>query len=661
MTDVVRVRARRAIAHIAIATLVASMFSIVALPAQAADGSASLSGTATGIATSDYGTVCAWQVDGGADIGSERCVGFAPGVRYTIDGLDAGTYVVGFSPVQFLGSGRMQASTGDGLVARTAGTHYDQYMTEWWNDRATFETAEPIVLEAGEDRDGIDADLSRTGSVTMTVATPKISGTAKVGSKLTAVAGAWTPGATLSYQWAASGAAIAGATGPSLTLTAAQLGKTISVTVSGTREGYTPASRTSVATATVAAATLTSSTPTISGAVRVGVKLTAAPGTWTAGTALSYQWTASGVAIAGATASTFTPTAQQVGRTLAVTVTGKLAGYASASRASGMTTKVAAGTLSVATPTISGTVASGSTLTAKPGAWTSGTAFTYQWFAGGTAISGATNSTYTLGSSQKGKTISVKVTGSKSGYTSVSKMSNATAKVATASTVSIVGAAAVGVTLEAVAGTWTSGTSFAYQWYADGAAITAATSPSHTVTSSQRGKQITVTVTGNKSGYATVSKTSKATTRVPTVATPKISGTATVAGTLTVSVGTWTSGTSFTYQWYANGKVIRGATASVLVPSAPLAGQVITVKVTGTKSGYTTVGKTSAATKSVSYPSSSAPDSKWTCPSWAPIKGNASSFIYHMPGQRFYDKTAPEECFRTESAAVNAGYRKSKV
>ena len=60
-------------------------------------------------------------------------------------------------------------------------------------------------------------------------------------------------------------------------------------------------------------------------------------------------------------------------------------------------------------------------------------------------------------------------------------------------------------------------------------------------------------------------------------------------------------------------------------------------------------------------PTSTAPISKWNCPAWAPIKGNRSSMIYHMPGQRFYTRTAPERCFSTEAAARNAGYRKAKV
>lgn len=56
-----------------------------------------------------------------------------------------------------------------------------------------------------------------------------------------------------------------------------------------------------------------------------------------------------------------------------------------------------------------------------------------------------------------------------------------------------------------------------------------------------------------------------------------------------------------------------------------------------------------------------APISKTECPSNAHIKGNASSGIYHKPGQRFYNKTHPEVCFASDSAAVSAGYRKSKV
>ncbi len=62
----------------------------------------------------------------------------------------------------------------------------------------------------------------------------------------------------------------------------------------------------------------------------------------------------------------------------------------------------------------------------------------------------------------------------------------------------------------------------------------------------------------------------------------------------------------------------------------------------------------------VPRPTAAKPVSKWNCPSWAPIKGNAPSKIYHLRGQAFYDRTTPEQCFATEAAAVKAGFRKSK-
>ncbi|WP_427015408.1 hypothetical protein ACQCSX_11245 [Pseudarthrobacter sp. P1] len=58
---------------------------------------------------------------------------------------------------------------------------------------------------------------------------------------------------------------------------------------------------------------------------------------------------------------------------------------------------------------------------------------------------------------------------------------------------------------------------------------------------------------------------------------------------------------------------------------------------------------------------SAQPINRTTCPAWAPIKGNASSHIYHLPGQRFYTRTNPEICFATETAARQAGYRRSKI
>lgn len=81
--------------------------------------------------------------------------------------------------------------------------------------------------------------------------------------------------------------------------------------------------------------------------------------------------------------------------------------------------------------------------------------------------------------------------------------------------------------------------------------------------------------------------------------TPSVAGTARVGGTLTAKPGTWASGVTFGYQWSANGVAITGATAATFTPTAAQLGKVIRVKVTGRKSGYDSVGVTSAPTLNV--------------------------------------------------------------
>jgi micrococcal nuclease len=56
----------------------------------------------------------------------------------------------------------------------------------------------------------------------------------------------------------------------------------------------------------------------------------------------------------------------------------------------------------------------------------------------------------------------------------------------------------------------------------------------------------------------------------------------------------------------------------------------------------------------------SSPIDEWNCPKNYPIKGNASSMIYHLPSGNNYKETKPEECFTTTTDARSAGYRQSK-
>jgi hypothetical protein len=169
--------------------------------------------------------------------------------------------------------------------------------------------------------------------------------------------------------------------------------------------------------------------PTVTGTARVGSPLTAHPGTWMAGVKLGLQWYAGGRPVAGATGSTYTPRPADLGRTVHVEVTGSLSTYDDVTRSSAASAAVAPGILATAKPTVRGKPLVGRILTAAPGAWTSGTAFAYAWFADGVRLRGETGKRLALTKALKGARIKVKVTGRLPGYQSVSRTSTATAKV----------------------------------------------------------------------------------------------------------------------------------------------------------------------------------------------------------------------------------------
>jgi hypothetical protein len=49
-----------------------------------------------------------------------------------------------------------------------------------------------------------------------------------------------------------------------------------------------------------------------------------------------------------------------------------------------------------------------------------------------------------------------------------------------------------------------------------------------------------------------------------------------------------------------------------------------------------------------------------TCPATHPIKGNADSGIFHVPGGMSYERTVPERCYASEADAEADGFRRAK-
>ncbi|MGO3884662.1 MAG: amidase domain-containing protein, partial [Mycetocola sp.] len=160
------------------------------------------------------------------------------------------------------------------------------------------------------------------------------------------------------------------------------------------------------------------------GTARVASTLKANPGQWAPSPSFSYQWLRNGAVISGATSANYKPAAADIKAQLSVRVTATAPGYEKTSSTSFATVPIAAQTFTTApTPSISGTARSGSTLTAKTAAWAPAPTLKYQWLRGGTAISGATKSTYKLTKADRSRTITVKVTATKSGFTTASRTS----------------------------------------------------------------------------------------------------------------------------------------------------------------------------------------------------------------------------------------------
>lgn len=207
--------------------------------------------------------------------------------------------------------------------------------------QATYAVSVTAVSSVGS---GPDATVSATMPLAALVAvpTPTVSGVAKVGAVLTATAGTWSPTPFLTYQWLVGGAAVTGATSSTFVVPPTALGQTVTVRLTGTLSGFLTTSATSTPTVPVVAGTLSPTpTPTISGTVKVGYRLTANPGTWgPAPVTLRYQWYRSGVAVSGATASTYLLSGADQGKAMTVRVTGSKLGYTSVVRTSAATSRV---------------------------------------------------------------------------------------------------------------------------------------------------------------------------------------------------------------------------------------------------------------------------------------------------------------------------------
>ena len=188
---------------------------------------------------------------------------------------------------------------------------------------------------------GLGASAANATGTTFKTHKASISGTVKVGHTLAITMTTWSPKPTTkTYQWIENGVSIPDATAKTYVLTPEDLGKSISVSVTGTKTSYTDATVTSTAK-TVAPGTFTAGTPKITGSAKVGLTLSASTGSWKpTPSSFGYQWKRNKVAIPEATDSTYTVQGSDAGKAITVTVTAALTGYTNTSSTSSKTSSV---------------------------------------------------------------------------------------------------------------------------------------------------------------------------------------------------------------------------------------------------------------------------------------------------------------------------------
>lgn len=434
---------------------------------------------------------------------------------------------------------------------------------------------------------------STNAGVVLSPGSPTVVGAPAVGSTLTLDPGDWVTGTSLSYQWLADGAAIAGARGASFAPTAAQADRRLAVRVVGTMTGRTDQTATSPMTPRV----MRVGTVSISGPHSYGSLLTAKPGSWSAGTTFSYQWYVGDERVAGEDGRTFWTGESWIrDKAVRVEVTGSRAGYGSAT-VSATTKRIAF----IPETELFGDPTVGGILGADSSGWRKGTTLSYRWLRDGVVIRGAVRDFYTVRAGDFGRHITARVTATVPGFGTITKTSLSLGKMGRSTTPSVKGALTPGGVVRAEFARWMPDTQYTYQWYRNGGLepIRGARQKTLRISKSLVGERLSVRVTGRTDGFATASSFSRASARVLASAAPALSGTP-VAGRKIVAKATgWTPGARLAYQWHANGKVIPGAKKSTLIIPSSAIGARITVTVTGTKPGYATVVRTSRASSKV--------------------------------------------------------------
>ncbi len=334
--------------------------------------------------------------------------------------------------------------------------------------------------------------------------TPAVTGTAAVGSTVTCEEGTWTGDPVFTYQWLRDGADIAGQTGRTHGVVAADADHDIACHVTGTNDGGSDEA-TSAEVHVPAVAPQSTSATTIAGTPAVGPTLTCTAGSFSGAPApaVAIAWLRDGQVVAGYSGTSYNVAAADAGHAIACRATGANSGGTASSASQAL--NVPLGAPGAGTPAVTGTAAVGQTVTCSEGTWTGDPAFTYAWLRDGVAIPGAAGRTYAIAAADAAFGLACRVGGANAGG-SAEATSAAVAVPAVAAVPSqspaIRGTSATGATLTctgvAFSGLPAPATSIA--WLRDGVPIAGATGATYNVANADVGHALACRVTATNAG-----------------------------------------------------------------------------------------------------------------------------------------------------------------
>lgn len=257
------------------------------------------------------------------------------------------------------------------------------------------------------------------GNAVNNLTRPSISGAARVGSYLSGNAGTWS-GTNVSTrpQWLRDGSPIAEANSWVYQVAPADGGRQLTLRVTATASGYADGVATSEP---LTIETLQATAPagvSAAGGTGVGAVLSATPPVWNqSDVTTTYMWLRDGQQLWSSTGTTYTISSDDVGKSISVVATGRKPGFPDGTSTSNAVTATRGSAPEpISAPTLRGTGSVGQYVSVDPGTWNvSLPTFTYTWLRNGSAIPGATGTSYGLTADDAATQISVRITASAPG------------------------------------------------------------------------------------------------------------------------------------------------------------------------------------------------------------------------------------------------------